>query len=83
MIVVSGTPQNVAVMATQISGNIGTLFGTIKGVAQSAHSKTFGIVGFLFFVVMFIILIYVLIFFGPIIAAIIRSVLNIINTVKP
>jgi hypothetical protein len=83
VISISGTPQSAAVLATQVGGNVGTLFGTIKGVQSATHNKTFAVISFMFLALMFVIIVMVLTTFPPMIIGFLRFIFEIIRTVKP
>jgi hypothetical protein len=84
MMEVSGTPQNIAGMATQIGGNTTSFFSTVKGVVVAASaSRALSIVAFVFFCLMFVFIVKLALFVIPLVKTFLEFVLQVVSAIKP
>lgn len=81
---VSGTPQSVGGIATQIGGRTIPFFSTVKGVAQVAgNSRALGVITFILLCLVFVLFVKIALFFLPMVLTFLNFVLQVIQSVKP
>jgi hypothetical protein len=85
VLVMNDTPVGVTDLAQQFGSNIGGPFAFIRAVQESVGGL--GLIGsfitFLFLAIAFVIFVRVAALFGPVILALVRLILNIIQAIKP
>lgn len=80
---VNGTEQSVTGLGAQLSTNMPSVFGTVRGVLAATNNKAMGVVSFLFLAFLFVLLVYLLTLAFPVVLRVVEFVLRVITAVKP
>ena len=80
---IDGTQESVENIATEVAGNMPSVFSTVKGVLAATDNRAMSVVRFLFLCVLFVIGVYLLTLTFPIILRIIEFILQVITAIKP